>query len=111
MQPADHHGEEVAHDPLEHHGEDEEHGADEEEDAAAGGRSLAGSEICPLWLTYTTGEKPWAPPQPMRMMEKVNVEMTKLCLVSLPSARQQQTPRGITHPTNPSAVGLANRLL
>jgi hypothetical protein len=38
--------------------------------------------------TYTTGEKPWAPPQPMQMMEKVKVEMTKLCLVSVVLGRR-----------------------
>lgn len=34
VQAHGHHGEEVAHDPLEHHGEEEQHGADEEEYAA-----------------------------------------------------------------------------
>jgi hypothetical protein len=31
--------------------------------------------------TYTTGEKPSAPPQPIRTMANVKVEMTKLCVL------------------------------
>lgn len=38
---ADHHGEEIAHDPFENDGEDQKHGADEEEDST-GGVGIAG---------------------------------------------------------------------
>ena len=88
-----HHGEEVAHYPLEDHGEDEEDGADEEEDAAVlllalflvfNAREEEGRGVG--W-TYTTGVSPEAPPQPIMTMENVKVEMTK--------------------PTKPRAVGLA----
>lgn len=62
--------------------------------------------------TYATGDSPVVPPHPIMIIAKVEAEMTKLVIVSVPYiANFRLGGVGKTHPMNPSAVGLANRLL
>jgi hypothetical protein len=65
-------------DPEENCAEEEEDGAGEEEYAADGCVRRTGEEKLMSDRAYTTAWRPEAPPQPMRTMEKVNVEITKL---------------------------------
>jgi len=60
------------------------------------------------WIrpAYATPASPAAPPQPIKTIAKVNVEITKLC------KRQHRFTEGYspdTNPTKPIGVGLAKR--
>lgn len=58
--------------------------------------------------TYTTGDNPSAPPQPIMTMAKVMVDITKL----FASAREYcSCSEWSAHPTKPRGVGLAKRLM
>jgi hypothetical protein len=72
---ADHHWEEVTHDPFENSGEDKEKGSGEDEDSTA-------IRVI-VEVLYTTLVKVVAPPHPIKTIEKVAVAIAKLIVSDL----------------------------